>query len=111
MADGARAAAAAAEALRRGLASPAFGAALGDDDDERVWLLLRALCEELHPLGPCAWPSAQGLARRLGRAERDARLRADFDGRNHRALARREGLSVRQVRRIVDRRRRRGRDW
>lgn len=39
------------------------------------------------------------------RRQRDASIAAAFDGRNHQELASRHGLSVRQVRRIVDRRR------
>lgn len=37
------------------------------------------------------------------RAWRDEQIRLEFNGRNHRELARRWGLTVRQVRRIVDR--------
>ena len=39
----------------------------------------------------------------FARRERDARIRVEFDGRNHQALAARYGLTQRQVRRIVAR--------
>lgn len=73
------------------------------DDDERQWLLLEALCRELHPLGQVQVPSVQVLRETVARPDRDEAIRREFDGRNYQALARRHKLSKRQIRRIVDR--------
>ena len=72
------------------------------DDEERKWMLLEALCEELHPLGAVAAPHVALLREAVGRRGRNEEIRAAFDGRNYRELARRHRLSTRQVRRIVD---------
>ena len=90
-----------ARAIERVMASSDWAAAV-HDADKRAWLLLHALCEELHPIGPVSVPSVQALNAWLGRDERDERIRAEFDGRNYDVLARRHRLSKRQVRRIVD---------
>ena len=90
-----------AAAIERTLGSPAWLRALGDDD-ERGWILLEALCEELHPLGAAAAPSVANLREAAGRLGRNEEIRDGFDGRNYRALARRHRLSTRQIRRIVD---------
>ena len=96
-----RAPAAMAAAIVRCMDSPEWAAAVADPD-ERAWLLLRALCEELHPLGAVSVPSEHALRRFLDRGDRDEAIRAGFDGRNYDELARRFRLSQRQVRRIVD---------
>ena len=101
-----RAPAAMAAAIVRCMESPAWAAAVADPD-ERAWLMLRALCEELHPLGAVSVPSVPQLRAFLERDDRDAAIRAGFDGRNYDELARRFRLSSRQVRRIVDEPRRR----
>lgn len=90
-----------AAAIERTLGSLPWLRALGDDD-QRGWLLLEALCEELHPLGPVAAPSVASLRVAAARRGRNDEIRERFDGRNYRELARRHRLSTRQVRRIVD---------
>ena len=94
--------AAVAETIERILASPEYVAAVGDDE-ERAWLLIEALCEELHPRGAVTFPSSSALHRIAGRLDRNERIRSEFDGRNYEALSRRHRLSARQIRRIVDR--------
>lgn len=73
------------------------------DKDERQWLLIEALCRELHPLGQVQVPSVQVLRETVKRQDRDEAIRREFDGRNYQALARKYGISKRQVRRVVDR--------
>ena len=90
-----------AQAVNRTMSSPEWAAALGEPE-ERGWLLVQALCEELHPEGALSVPSVQALTAWLERGDRDERIRAEFDGRNYDQLARRHRLSKRQVRRIVD---------
>jgi len=90
-----------AAAIVRTMDSIEWGCAVLDPD-ERGWLLMEALCEELHPLGPIAFPSVARLRETTGRRRRDENIRESFDGRNYRELARRHRLSTRQVRRIVD---------
>ncbi len=92
-----------ADAIFTTITSPAWLRAMGDDH-ERTWLLMRALCAELHPLGAINIPSVHGLEGALKRIDRNTTIRHQFDGRNHAALARAFGLSTRQVRRIVDKR-------
>lgn len=65
----------------------------------RVWLLLLALCDELHPLGRIQWPYRAMAERVAGRVARDAAIRRAA-GASTRDLARRHGISPRQVRRI-----------
>ncbi len=72
-----------------------------EDTATRHWLILTAVCEALHPLGPCTLPDTRQLTRQLARAARDTKIRAAFRGNNYSALARRFGLTTRQVRRII----------
>ena len=69
--------------------------------EARAWMLLLDLTEALHPLGTVTIPST-ALIRRIAR---DESIRQQFRGHNHDALAREYGLSSRQIRRIVERRR------
>lgn len=71
------------------------------DDDERAYLLLLDLCEQLHPLGVFTVPSRWQLVEEVKRLVRDEQIRAAFDGRNYAALAYRHGLSERRVRSII----------
>ena len=96
-----RAAVAMAAAIERTMGSIAWAAAVGDDG-KRGWMMLEALCEELHPLGPVAAPSVARLREAADRRGRNEDIRAAFDGRNYRQLASRHRLSTRQIRRIVD---------
>lgn len=91
-----------AAAIERVMASPAWAAALGDDE-ERTYLIIEGLCAELHPRGSLTFPSPAMLRQSADRGDRNERIRREFDGRNYEALARRHGLSARQVRRILDR--------
>ena len=77
------------------------------DEDERQWMVIEGLCEDLHPLGPVQFPSVHMLRDVVDRPARDAAIRREFDGRNYQALARKYKRSERQVRRIVDDARRR----
>ena len=90
-----------AEAIDTTMTSMEWSAAFLDHD-KRVLMLVQALCEELHPLGDFSVPSVRSLNAWLDRDDRNERIRAGFDGRNYKALARRHGLSERQVRRIID---------
>ena len=76
-----------------------------NDEEARADMLLEALHEELHPLGPVQVPSVHMLHEAAGRHDRDAEILGEFDGHNYQTLARRHRLSTRQVRRIVERRR------
>ncbi|MCY4030292.1 MAG: hypothetical protein OXH75_28770 [Acidobacteria bacterium] len=96
-----KAAVAMATAIERTFGSPAWAAAVLDDLQPQ-WMLPQALCEGLHPPGPVAAPSVARLREHSGRRGRNEEIRAAFDGRNYRELARRHRLSTRQVRRIVD---------
>ena len=88
-------------AVHRAMSAPEWARAVGDPD-ERAWLLVRALCEELHPEGAFQVPSVFALEAWLERDDRNERIRTEFDGSNYDVLARRNRLSKRQVRRIVD---------
>ncbi len=106
MAHDAGAAAVMAETAWRVMRSPQWLAALGDDE-ERVALLIVALCDALGGPGAVYVPDGAAVRAALERRGRNARIRGAFDGTNYATLARRYGLSARQVRRIVDRPRRR----
>ena len=73
------------------------------DQEERTYMLVEAVCRELHPLGQVQVPSVHVLRETADREDRDEAIRADFDGHNYHALARKHRLSQRQIRRIVDR--------
>ena len=96
-----KAAVAMAAAIERTMASAAWARAVGDND-ARGWMLLEALCEELHPVGPVDAPSVASLRAASDRPGRNDEIRKTFDGTNYGQLARRHRLSQRQVRRIVD---------
>ena len=74
-----------------------------ESHEDRVWLVTAAVSDALSPLVP----RAEAVRRELMLRDRDRRVREGFDGRNYEALAAGNGLSVRQVRRIVDHGRRR----
>ena len=65
--------------------------------------IARAVCDELHPRGRIAVPSATDIDAAEAVGDRNRRIRTAFDGRNHLALALRFHLSTRQIRRIVER--------
>ena len=88
-----------AGSLSQTLHSPQWRAAA--DNDERAWLLLSGLCAALHPLGPFTVPSQAQLHALVRRLDRDARIRREFTGHNHDALAARYRLTARQIRRIL----------
>ena len=90
-----------ADAVWRTLASPDWARALGDDL-ARTELLVLAVCDALHPCGTMAFPRGATVRAALERPARNALIRSAFRGDNHRELAARHGLSVRQIRRIVD---------
>ena len=90
-----------AEAVSRVQHSPDWLAAFGDNN-ARTELLVHALCDALHPWGAISVPAASSVRAVFERRERDRRMLAEFTGHNHRELARKFGLSVRHVRRIVD---------
>ena len=95
-----------AQAIRRTMRSPEWFAATGADD-ERAWLLLMALCAELHPLGSVSVPSPDRLDQLTDRLLRDEDIWRSFDGRNYETLAAKHRLTSRQVRRIIERMRQR----
>ena len=72
------------------------------DDEERAWMVMLALCDELHPFGPVTVPSAGAVETLARRIERDEAICGNFDGRNYDELAATHGLTTRQVRRIVE---------
>lgn len=94
-------------AVRDTMASRDWIASIGDDS-LRNWLLTVAVCDALHQLGVGRVPSAKSLDDLLAAAHRNNRIGADFNGRNYRELARRHSISIRTVRRIVERQRKRG---
>ena len=95
-----------ARSLLTTLASPEYARAR--DDDGRAWTLLLALCDALHPLGPVVLPPRARVVERVRRIERDEVIWRAFNGTNYAALALKHRLTVRQIRRIVERMRRRG---
>ena len=76
-----------------------------NEAEERAWLIALAICDEMHPLGPSVIPSRDHAGALLKREERDDEIWQDFSGDNYGELAARWGLTERQVRRIVERRR------
>ena len=93
-------------AARETLRSPAWLRATGNDD-ERAWLLTSNICDALACAGVAGAPTRAELLRMLHRIDRDDAICRAFDGKNYRALAEKHGLSVRTVRRIIERERRR----
>ena len=89
--------------IRRGLRNPGFRKA--EVDEEKAWLIALAICDEMHPLGPSVVPARDSAEGVLEREERDDEIWQAFDGRNYAELAGEWGLTERQVRRIVERRR------
>ena len=89
----------------RVMGTPEWLAALGDDY-QRALLLVTALCDALHELGLERVPSGEAVRQALDKHLRKQRIVAEFNGTNHRELARRYGISARTVRRIVERARR-----
>ena len=83
-------------AVWRTLRSPEWLAAVGDEE-ERAALLVLAVADTLNGSAP----TATAVRKEFGRARRNARIKDQFDGANYAAIARRHGISVRQVRRIV----------
>ena len=69
------------------------------DHDRRVCLIVEAVLDELHPLGPVQLPPS--IEAGISVAMRDRRIVAEFDGRNTAALARRYHLTRRQIYRII----------
>ena len=90
-----------AEALWRTLHSVEWIAAVGNYE-EQVALLLVEICDALDGGRPIYLPDGVSVREMLARGERDAKIRAAFDGTNYLQLANRFDLSTRQVRRIVD---------
>ena len=87
----------------KAMQAPAWSAALGDDE-ERAMQIAAALSAAMGG-GPVPTPAA--LRSEFDRAQRDLRIQAQFavlrrrDQSPYDVLAKRHGLSVRQVRRIV----------
>lgn len=71
--------------------------------DERAWQMTALACDTLHNLGVDRIPSSRHLVELLDRVERDRCIYAQFNGRNHAALAKQYGLTTRTIRRIVER--------
>ncbi|MYA36649.1 MAG: hypothetical protein F4Y34_08295 [Gammaproteobacteria bacterium] len=86
----------AAEAARA-----ALGRAGGRPDLDAGVIVAAAVCDALSRRGGRAM-GARRIASEALAARRRRLIRRDFDGRNHLTLARRHGVSVRTVRRLVD---------
>ncbi len=89
-----------ASSLDKALRSAAYRSA--ESHEDRVWVLTAAVSDALSPLVP----RAEAVRRELALRERDRRIREGFNGRNHEALAAAHGLTSRQVRRVLEGRRR-----
>lgn len=89
-------------AVRSCMRSPQWLRAI-DDDHERVWLMVEAVCEVLHHHGIRGIPSRAELRHEIDRAARDMAIIQGFDGRNYEALAEQHHITTRQVRRILGR--------
>ncbi len=88
------------EAIRRTLTAPACVRA---EPRARAWKLTLMVCETLRAANVRGVPSP-GRLREIRRLQiRNQRIRAAFNGRNHKQLALQYGLSMRHVRRIVER--------
>lgn len=83
------------------LADPEWAAA---DRDEQARRLVEALCAALHRPYGIRIPSVATIHRHVDRRRRNAEIRRAFGGRpaDYAALAAAHGLTVRQVRSIVD---------
>ena len=93
-----------AAALHRLFKTPAWQAAVGDDE-QRVWLCLEAICEEIGGQ-EVQLPGRPQLDLIAAEAERnEAIVRAHDAGATYEALATAHGLSTRQIRRITHPRR------
>ena len=96
---GKQAAAVMARSLLATLDSDAYLEA--DDDEQRAWLLLLDLCDVLHPLGAFTVPPRWRVVHLVQRLERDAEIRAAFNGRNYEELAARYRMTPRRIRDII----------
>ena len=83
------------------LRSPQWLTAFGDDE-ERVVLLLERLCDTLDGPKTVYIPDSGSVRSTIEQLQREAAIRAAFDGQNYAHLARQYRMSTRQVRRIVD---------
>lgn len=92
-------------AVWRELNSVEWARALGDSY-ERAWLITDAVCDALHDAGIARIPSARAIKVALLSAERDNQIVEGFTGHNYAQLAQQHRLSVRTVRRIIERERR-----
>lgn len=85
-------------AIWRAVNDTAWAVAM-DDPYERALLIATELTEAM---GGDPMPTAEALRREVDRAKRDQLIRRQFqDGLSYDQLAKRHGLSTRQVRRIV----------
>ena len=91
-----------AQAAQACMRSPQWLRAI-DDDHERVWLMVEAVCDVLHRHGIRGIPSQAELRHEIDRAARDMAIIQGFDGRNYDALASKHHITTRQVRRILGR--------
>ena len=71
----------------------------------RALMLTTALCDALDGPRGVYIPHPDAARMLISRLDTYAAIRAQFNGANHAELAKRHGVSERQVRRIVDRRR------
>ena len=94
-----RAAAVMAKTIAATLESQAWREA--GDDDRRAWLMLLNLCDVLHPLGTFTVPPRWRVVELVQRLERDAEIRAAFNGKNYDELATRYRMTPRHIRDIV----------
>ena len=87
-------------AVRRATASEAHAAL---DREGRDALIAEEVCEALHGLGPIRMSSVGAARAAAARMDRNDAIRSADDGTagRRRQLARRHGLSVRQIRRIL----------
>ena len=72
-------------------------------DEDRAWLLLLNLCDDLHPISPVHLPSRDQAIAIMRRLQRDAKIRRECDGTNYEQIAQRYRLTTRQIRRITKR--------